>query len=68
VKKKKKMGKSPAIGMSATTAALTATRLPPLKKLRVRRPNKKEDNPCEAIMLSVLSMFFYKTSPTTSFF
>jgi hypothetical protein len=30
-------------------------RLPPLPKLRVRRPNKAETNPCVVIMSSVLS-------------
>lgn len=30
-------------------------RLPPLKALRVRNPNRPEENPCVAIMSSVLS-------------
>lgn len=30
-------------------------RLPPLKALRVRNPNKPEENPCVAVMSSVLS-------------
>ncbi|KAK3386069.1 hypothetical protein B0H63DRAFT_523393 [Podospora didyma] len=30
-------------------------RLPPLKRLRVRNPNKSESNPCIAIMSTVLS-------------
>lgn len=34
---------------------LSAPRLPPLPKLRVRRPNKPETNPCLALMTSVLS-------------
>lgn len=32
----------------------TAPRLPPLPKLRVRRANKAETNPCVGIMSSVL--------------
>ena len=38
-------------------------RLPPLKKLKVRQPNKAEENPCIAVMSSVLGMlcaFLYK--------
>jgi len=31
-------------------------RLPPLPKLRVRRPNQTDANPCLALMSSVLSM------------
>ncbi len=34
---------------------LAPPRLPPLPKLRVRRPNKPETNPCLALMTSVLS-------------
>ncbi|CCC06540.1 hypothetical protein SMAC4_07449 [Sordaria macrospora] len=30
-------------------------RLPPLKKLKVRQPNKAEENPCIAVMSSVLA-------------
>ncbi|KAK1983594.1 CHCH domain-containing protein [Colletotrichum cereale] len=30
-------------------------RLPPVKVLRVRQPNKKEENPCVQIMTSVLA-------------
>ncbi|KAK0736058.1 hypothetical protein B0T21DRAFT_383708 [Apiosordaria backusii] len=30
-------------------------RLPPLQKLRVRNPNKREPNPCLTIMSSVLA-------------
>lgn len=33
---------------------LAPTRLPPLPKLRVRRPNKAQENPCVGIMTSVL--------------
>ena len=36
------------------STAITPTRLPPLPKLRVRRPNKFEDNPCMSVMSSVL--------------
>ncbi|KAH8819933.1 hypothetical protein F5884DRAFT_762204 [Xylogone sp. PMI_703] len=34
---------------------ITPMRLPPLPKLRVRRPNQSEANPCLAIMSSVLT-------------
>ncbi|KAH8594794.1 hypothetical protein B0O99DRAFT_624730 [Bisporella sp. PMI_857] len=34
---------------------LQPMRLPPLKKLKVRRPNAGESNPCLAIMSSVLT-------------
>ncbi|KAK5017420.1 40S ribosomal protein mrp10 [Cryomyces antarcticus] len=39
---------------AATTTAIAAPRLPPLPKLRVRRPNKSDANPCLGIMSSVL--------------
>jgi hypothetical protein len=32
-------------------------RLPPLRVLRVRQPNRAEPNPCLTIMSSVLGMF-----------
>lgn len=38
----------------ATPKVNVAPRLPPLPKLRVRRPNKTEANPCAGIMSSVL--------------
>ncbi|KAH8670188.1 hypothetical protein BGZ60DRAFT_406860 [Tricladium varicosporioides] len=38
-----------------TSSALKPMRLPPLPKLRVRRPNQTEANPCLAIMSSVLT-------------
>jgi len=38
----------------ATPKVNVAPRLPPLPKLRVRRPNKAEVNPCAGIMASVL--------------
>ncbi|KAK3078618.1 hypothetical protein LTS18_007048 [Coniosporium uncinatum] len=40
----------------STAAATTkvAPKLPPLPKLRVRRPNKPSENPCLGIMSSVL--------------
>lgn len=41
---------------SASTK-LQPMRLPPLQKLRVRRPNQADANPCLSIMSSVLSMF-----------
>ncbi len=37
-----------------TAKVTTAPRLPPLTKLRVRRPNKTDANPCVGIMSSVL--------------
>lgn len=47
---------------STTTAkTLAPPRLPPLPRLRVRRPNQAEANPCLGIMSSVLSTF-----PSTS--
>jgi hypothetical protein len=36
---------------------LSPMRLPPLPKLRVRRPNQADANPCLTLMSSVLSMF-----------
>ncbi|TVY54706.1 37S ribosomal protein MRP10, mitochondrial [Lachnellula cervina] len=36
-------------------------RLPPLPKLRVRRPNQSEANPCLALMSSVLNLRADKT-------
>ncbi len=42
---------------STTTAkTLAPPRLPPLPRLRVRRPNQAEANPCLGIMSSVLSI------------
>lgn len=35
---------------------LAPPRLPPLPKLRVRRPNAPQPNPCVGIMTSVLGM------------
>jgi hypothetical protein len=39
---------------STTAKSLTHRPLPPLPKLRVRRPNKPETNPCLGVMASVL--------------
>ncbi|KAF2465481.1 mitochondrial ribosomal protein 10 [Lindgomyces ingoldianus] len=39
---------------SAAAKSVTHRPLPPLPKLRVRRPNKPEMNPCLGIMASVL--------------
>ena len=39
----------------AATTALKPMRLPPLHKLKVRRPNEGDANPCLSIMSSVLS-------------
>ncbi|KAI9648775.1 40S ribosomal protein mrp10 [Ciborinia camelliae] len=36
------------------STAKVPMRLPPLPKLRVRRPNQTDSNPCMAIMTSVL--------------
>lgn len=41
-------------GTSAATKSVTHRPLPPLPKLRVRRPNKPEMNPCLGVMASVL--------------
>ncbi|EON66888.1 hypothetical protein W97_06291 [Coniosporium apollinis CBS 100218] len=41
----------PKVGSST---AVTASRLPPLPNLRVRRPNRADVNPCLGIMTSVL--------------
>ena len=41
---------------------LQPMRLPPLPKLRVRRPNQSEGNPCLALMSSVLSMLSHTNS------
>ncbi|ORX95101.1 hypothetical protein BCR34DRAFT_525674 [Clohesyomyces aquaticus] len=41
-------------GPSATAKSVTHRPLPPLPKLRVRRPNKPEMNPCLGVMASVL--------------
>ncbi|KAM0806203.1 hypothetical protein BDR22DRAFT_7747 [Usnea florida] len=38
----------------AGSTKLAPQRLPPLPKLRVRRPNKPPENPCVGIMISVL--------------
>ena len=38
----------------ATVGSVTHRPLPPLPKLRVRRPNKPEANPCLGAMSSVL--------------
>ncbi|MCJ1472141.1 hypothetical protein MMC13_000788 [Lambiella insularis] len=38
----------------STSTVLAPTRLPPLPKLRVRRPNRPETNPCLGIMTSML--------------
>jgi len=43
----------PPKGASTT---LQPMRLPPLHKLRIRRPNQADANPCLSIMSSVLSM------------
>ncbi|KAG9239714.1 hypothetical protein BJ875DRAFT_447444 [Amylocarpus encephaloides] len=37
------------------STSLTPMRLPPLPRLRVRRPNQSEANPCLALMTSVLT-------------
>ena len=45
---------------------LTPPRLPPLPKLRVRRPNRPGENPCVGIMTSVLGtvyLFFFPIHP-----
>ena len=39
------------------TTKLDPLRLPPLRKLRVRRPNAPAENPCVGIMTSVLGIF-----------
>ncbi|KAJ4360598.1 40S ribosomal protein mrp10 [Didymosphaeria variabile] len=39
---------------NATVQSVTHRPLPPLPKLRVRRPNKPETNPCLGLMSSVL--------------
>lgn len=39
---------------NATVQSVTHRPLPPLTKLRVRRPNKPETNPCLGLMSSVL--------------
>ncbi|OCL00348.1 mitochondrial 37S ribosomal protein mS37 [Cenococcum geophilum 1.58] len=39
---------------SSTVKSAASRPLPPLPKLRVRRPNKPETNPCLGIMTSVL--------------
>jgi hypothetical protein len=44
----------PPKGASTKVAAM---RLPPLPKLRVRRPNQADANPCLGIMSAVLSMY-----------
>ena len=44
--------------MPAKSTKLAPTRLPPLPRLRVRRPNKTEMNPCMGIMTSVLGMCY----------
>lgn len=41
------------------TTKVAPVRLPPLPKLRVRRPNQTDANPCMGLMSSVLSMFPY---------
>ena len=43
---------------------LAPPRLPPLPKLRVRRPNKPGENPCVGIMTSVLGIYTSASSPT----
>lgn len=37
-----------------TQAAKSAARLPPVPKLRVRRPDSKDQNPCIGVMSTVL--------------
>lgn len=44
----------PAMPPRTAPSLTTAPRLPPLPKLRVRRANKAETNPCVGIMSSVL--------------
>ncbi|KAF2733454.1 mitochondrial ribosomal protein 10 [Polyplosphaeria fusca] len=39
---------------SSATKSVTHRALPPMPKLRVRRPNKPETNPCMGVMSSVL--------------
>ena len=39
---------------------LAPPRLPPLPKLRVRRPNAPQPNPCVGIMSSLLGMLSYE--------
>jgi hypothetical protein len=49
----------PPKGASTKVAAI---RLPPLPKLRVRRPNQTDANPCLGIMTSVLSTLPHMSS------
>lgn len=49
-----------------SSTALQPMRLPPLPKLRVRRPNQADANPCLAIMSSVLSTQLLYTTWTGS--
>ena len=42
------------LARTATTAAGTAPKLPPLPKLRIRKPNRADANPCIGVMSSVL--------------
>ena len=48
------------------STAVTPTRLPPLPKLRVRRPNRVETNPCVRIMTSMLGELFHVSLLTPS--
>lgn len=41
-------------------AKATAPRLPPLHKLRVRKPDQAGANPCIGVMSSVLGMFLHR--------
>ncbi len=43
--------------LTSTTTVMSVNRLPPVPKLRVRRPNKQEVNPCLAVMNSVLCTY-----------
>ena len=40
------------------STAIAPTRLPPLPKLRIRRPNRAEENPCIGIMTSMLGKLY----------
>lgn len=48
----------PAPKKGSVSTALQPMRLPPLPKLRVRRPNQADANPCLTLMSSVLSECF----------
>lgn len=45
------------------SAPKSAPRLPPLPKLKVKRPNKVEPNPCVGILSSVLGILAWFALP-----